>query len=372
MRLDLDADAELFRDSARGFLTRMGGVGAVRELAEQGGGFDRAWWRDAAELGWTSLLVPDHLGGMQGLGRGVVDVAIVAEVMGEQVSPGPLLPCNVVAAAVAEAGSPAHQEQILPGIASGELVAAWCPPGAGTVVGSPVGDGVRLRGEAHPIEAADQADVLLVAAEIEGRSRLLLVPTGTDGVHVEALESLDLVRHLARVRFDDAVVAADTVLPGSDGRVEDLLLSIALVLQSAECTGAAARIFETTVSYAFDRRSFGRPLASYQALKHRFADMALWLECCQATTDAAADAVGAGAPDALRLARIAKAYTADHAAEVIQDCIQLHGSIGVTWEHDLHLYLRRVTVDRALLGSPADQRVAIGRDLTTAGGPGGA
>ena len=118
-------------------------------------------------------------------------------------------------------------------------------------------------------------------------------------------------------------------------------------------------MFERTLEYSFDRFSFGRPLASYQALKHRFADLKLWLESCHATTTGAARAVAEGAANAGELARVAKAYVGEKAPVILQTCVQLHGGIGVTWDHDLHLYLRRVVQDRALLGTPADHREVI-------------
>jgi alkylation response protein AidB-like acyl-CoA dehydrogenase len=111
-----------------------------------------------------------------------------------------------------------------------------------------------------------------------------------------------------------------------------------------------------TVQWGFDRYSFGRPLVSYQALKHRYADMRTWLEACHATTQAAAAAVQAGSPDAAQLVSVAKSFVAERAQWILQDCVQLHGGLGVTWEHDLHLYLRRATADRALYGTPEDHR----------------
>jgi alkylation response protein AidB-like acyl-CoA dehydrogenase len=128
------------------------------------------------------------------------------------------------------------------------------------------------------------------------------------------------------------------------------------VLQCAEMVGAIDRVFQFTVQWAFDRYSFGRPLASYQALKHRFADMKMWLEAAQATANAAAKAVQARGGDAAELVSVAKAYIGQRATDIVQDCVQLHGGIGVTWEHDLHLYLRRVTVDRMTWGTPSEHR----------------
>src|SRR5690606_16866327 len=115
--------------------------------------------------------------------------------------------------------------------------------------------------------------------------------------------------------------------------------------------------------WAFNRYTFGRPLASYQALKHRFADMKMWLEACHATTSAAIRAIADGDAAAAQLARIAKAYVGDHACEIVQDCIQMHGGIGVTWEHDIHLYLRRVATNRVLFGEPSEHREWIAASL---------
>ena len=143
---------------------------------------------------------------------------------------------------------------------------------------------------------------------------------------------------------------------------------MALVLCAAESVGAMQRAFDMTVEWAFDRYSFGRPLASYQALKHRFADMKAWLEGSHAIADAAATAVGAGAPDAEEQARAAKAFIGEYGSELMQECVQLHGGLGVTFEHDVHLFLRRHTLDRALFGTPAEHRRAIADILAREGG----
>jgi alkylation response protein AidB-like acyl-CoA dehydrogenase len=132
-------------------------------------------------------------------------------------------------------------------------------------------------------------------------------------------------------------------------------LQVAATLECAQMAGAADRVLEFTTEYAFDRYSFGRPLASYQALKHRFADMKLWLEATHAAVGGAARAIDEGV-DAGRLVSAAKVYGGDRVPELVQDCVQMHGGIGVTWEHDIHLYLRRVTLARGLYGSPDEHR----------------
>jgi alkylation response protein AidB-like acyl-CoA dehydrogenase len=186
----------------------------------------------------------------------------------------------------------------------------------------------------------------------------VLVPSDASGVSVEPMQTVDLTRRFGAVTFDGVRLPAHAVIGGAgqaDAQVERLL-QVAAVLLSAEAVGAMETAFDMTVEWAFERYSFGRPLASYQALKHRFADMKSWLEASHAISDAAATAVAAGAPDAPELASAAKAFVGQYGPEVVQDCVQLHGGIGVTFDHDLHLFLRRVTLNRALFGTPGDHR----------------
>lgn len=369
MDFDLTEEQQLFADTSRRFLESECPVDAVRKLAETEAGFDRGWWQQAAELGWASLLVDEDYGGA-GLGaEGVVYLALVAEEMGRLVSPGPLLPCNVVAAALSRSGNDQQRAEVLPRLAAGEAVAAWClaegghawGPAAVALQAERSGSGYRLNGMKGPVEAAAAADYLLVTARCEGGLGQFLVPGDTSGLSIAPLESLDLVRRHSRVSFDDVEVSEDALVGEVGGADDDVeyQTQLALVLQSAECSGAADRVLEFTIEWAFDRYSFGRPLASYQALKHRFADMKLWLEACHATTSAAVRAVADASADAPRLARVAKSYVGDHAPEIVQDCVQMHGGLGVTWEHDLHLYLRRVATNRMIYGAPAEHRAAI-------------
>ncbi|MGE0881284.1 MAG: acyl-CoA dehydrogenase family protein [Acidimicrobiia bacterium] len=372
MNPDLSADQQLFLDTTRRFLETEMAMPVVRSLADRPDGFDREWWKRGAELGWTSLLVPEALGGGSVSGDGVSDLVLVAETFGRAVAPGPLLPVNVVAAAIARCGTATQQTAVLPGIVSGDTIAAWAFAERGRswdadgvlLTADRRGDQWVLNGAKAYVEAGAQASVLLVTARSAGGLTQFLVDAGTPGVTITAVDALDLVRRFSRVEFDTVTLPAAAVLGEADGAAADVefQLQLALALQSAEMVGAIDRVFEFTVQWAFDRYSFGRPLASYQALKHRFADMKMWLEACHATATAAAVAVGQHASDAGELVRIAKAYIGDRAPEIVQDCVQLHGGIGVTWEHDLHLYLRRVTTDRALYGAPDDhlQTIAVG------------
>ena len=371
MEVALSEDQEFFRDTTRKFLESEVPIDTVRKLADEPAGFDRDWWRRGAELGWTSMLVPEEHGGGSLAGEGLLDLMIVAEELGRLVSPGPLLATNVVAAAVAEFGSAEQRAERLPPIVAGESIASWAlaeppgrwQPGELQLEASSVDGGWRLRGLKAPVEAGAEADTLLVTARSPEGPIQLLVPGDAEGLERRPLQSLDLVRRYAELRFRDVFVPdAARVGEGGEGEVERLL-QIACAIQLAETVGVVDRAFEFTLEWMFDRFSFGRPLASYQALKHRFADMKLWHEAGQAATAGAGRAVQDRAADAALAVGAAKACVGDHATFILQECVQMHGGLGVTWECDLHLYLRRATQNRVLYGTPAEHRERIARGL---------
>lgn len=357
-------EVELLRDTSQRFLSDTCDLSVVRELADDPNGFSPDWWCQGAQLGWTSLLVPDEYGGGASSGAGAVELATIAEQFGRLVSPGPFLPCNVVALALAVAGSGEQRSAVLGGLGAGEVVATWCPPmfGSGTAVRVAQRDGALvLSGTSPVVETGAQAQWLLVSCDGTPGPSQFLLSASTPGVEVVALDGLDLVRRFAEVRFHDVEVGFEQLVGdfGCAAAAIEAQIQLALVLQCAETAGVADRVLEFTIEWAFDRYTFGRPLASYQALKHRFADMKLWSESIQATTQAAATAVAQRAADANQLVRVAKSYVGDRALELIQDCVQLHGGMGVTWEHDIHLYLRRATVNRNLYGTPREHRTAL-------------
>ena len=371
MDLDLSEDQEFFRDTTRKFLESEIPVESVRKLADEPAGFDRDWWRRGAEMGWTSMLVPEEHGGGSLAGEGLLDLVIVAEEMGRLVSPGPLLATNVVASAVAERGTPEQQQALLPAIVSGDVIATWalCEPG-GRWQSDEIGvealakdDGFVIRGSKEPVEAGGQVDQFLVTARTDEGLTQFLVPADADGLTVTAMESLDLVRRFAALHFEDVFVPASAVLGAAGNAAADVerQLQVALALQLAETVGAVDRIFEVTLEWMFDRFSFGRPLASYQALKHRFADMKLWHEANQAAATGAARAVQNRSENAPAVVSSAKSYVGDHATFILQECVQMHGGLGVTWEYDLHLYLRRATVNEVQYGTPREHRERIAR-----------
>ncbi|HEX4246075.1 MAG TPA: acyl-CoA dehydrogenase, partial [Acidimicrobiales bacterium] len=195
------------------------------------------------------------------------------------------------------------------------------------------------------------------ARAAQGLTQFVL-PADAPGIRIIPRDSIDLVRRFADVHFDGAVAPTASVVGTVGGAAADVehQLQVAIVLQLAETVGAIGRVFEFTTEWAFDRFSFGRPLASYQELKHRFADMALWLEGARATTVGATRAVSLGSDDAAELVSVAKAYVGEHAGELVQDCVQMHGGIGITWDHDIHLYLRRVALNGGQYGTVRNHR----------------
>ena len=368
----------LFASTTQAFLQKEVPLSRVRELHAQDVSFDPSWWRRAAELGWTALLVPEELGGGSVSGDGVADLAMVAEQLGKTVAPGPLYPVSTVLAALVNCAEPQAHAATIESLISGEAVASWAvyEPGQGwaphqpSVVATPTDSGYRVDGVKDRVEAGAQCDLLLVVARTDDGVRQFLVPTDAPGVRIEPQQSIDLVKHYARVHFDGVDIESSAAVGGAaetTGLI-DRQSHVAQMLQCAEVVGILQTVFDFTVAWALDRHTFGRPLASYQALKHRFADMKMWLEASRATTATAVAAISAGSPDAGLSASIAKSYVGEMATEIVQGCVQMHGGIGVTWEHDLHLYLRRVVLYRSMFGTPEEHNVRV-YQLQEAGQP---
>ncbi|HWE55455.1 MAG TPA: acyl-CoA dehydrogenase family protein [Acidimicrobiales bacterium] len=366
MLLELTPDQDFLRETTAKFLTARAPTEDIRRLRDDPTGFDREYWRRGADLGWTSLLVSEIGGGGSVSGQGLIDLTLIADEFGRHAAPGPLIPTSVVAAALDAAGR--HGPE-LEALLSGAAVGSWCleEPGWTTRLRDPQltvdvdGDTVVLHGTKRPAESAADADFLLVTGATAGGLSQVLVPAGTPGVTIERMRSIDLTRRFGAVTFDHVRLPLTAVVgpPGRSAPAVELQLQTAIVMANAETVGAMAAAFDMTVEWAFDRYSFGRPLASYQELKHRFADMKSWLESGHAIADAAAIAVAEGAPNARHLVSVAKAFIGQYGMELLQDCVQIHGGIGVTFDHDLHLFLRRAALNRSLLGTPAAHRQRV-------------
>ncbi len=371
-------DQELLRATTRRFLDERQSLAQLRASIEADDVFDADLWRQAAELGWTAMLIPAAAGGGSITAQPVVDLVALGEELGRALNPGPFVPCNVVAGAIARFGTEQQAATYLPGLASGEATAAWCLSGDGSpdreavaVRAEQDGDGWRLHGVAGYVHAAANASLLLVTAlDAGGALCHFLVPRPSAGLSARTLSALDVTRRFAEVRFEAVTVPATALLPGGQD-VVDFCLSLATVLQAAESVGAAEALFEATVEYVKKRVQFGRTIASFQAIKHRLADLLLQVESMRAATYYAALAFGDDLDDEAEAVATAGAYVDDTFAHICGEALQLHGGIGFTWEHDVHLFSRRAKVNQVQYGDGAWHRERLVRLLEAAAGPAG-
>ncbi|HUZ10973.1 MAG TPA: acyl-CoA dehydrogenase family protein [Acidimicrobiales bacterium] len=370
MDLGLSEDQELLRETTARFIQARCPLQTVRELSETDTGADAQYARQAAELGWFAMLVPEQDGGGSVSGRGVVDAAIVAVERGRYLQPSAFVPGNVVAWALGAQGNEDQRAKVLPAIVGGETVVTWAladpsgswEPGAGVRV-EERGGGFSLNGTKGLVQDAHLADWLLVTAGSEGSLTQFLVPGDAPGMKVTILDGLDLTRRFCTVDFTDVQVPASSVVGEAGGAAPAIerQLQIALVLALAESVGAMDRDFEVALDYAKVRTAFGRPIGSFQAVKHLLADTSLLLETSKALVAAAADAVQDRTDDTAEVVSMAKAFVGDSGIELAHNCFQTFGGIGFTWEHDQHLYLRRLTADADLYGDPSWHRERLCR-----------
>ncbi len=364
-----NSDQQLFEETTKKFLDTSCPTTKLKELVTDASGYEQAFWQQGAELGWTSLVVPDDVGGGSISAQGVKDLSLVAYQFGLHAAPGPLMGSNVVAAALGRWGSKEQQSGPLAELLSGEAAGAWAlaeaPPhdrlGDIALAATEIEGGFRLEGSKSPVEAGSDAAHILVTARSDAGLLQFLVPADSPFLTRHPLHGLDTTRRFARLDFDGVRLPASALVgaPEETAGAVDWLTDLAVTMQLAEMCGAMRWAFDTTVEWAFNRYSFGRPLASYQEIKHRFADMKLWLEASFAITAQAADAVDRDTPERSELVSAGKFYIGRNGPELLQDCVQLHGGIGLTFDHDLHLFLRRVTTNAALFGTPSQHATRL-------------
>jgi alkylation response protein AidB-like acyl-CoA dehydrogenase len=323
----------------------------VRALAEAGAGLDRSHWSEVCASGYFLPTAADH-----SLARS----AVVAHEWGRVLGQGPFVESSVVTMALARSDSEFHRGGALSEIMSGRQLATWAPgstPGfGGTGAGvraesSP--DGFVLNGRLPLVLDAGAADWILVSAQDGSGVSQFLISTGQPGLRTDRLTSLDITRALHTVIFDDVEVPV-TSLVGARASAEDAVtrqLRVAAVLAVAMTTGSMAHIFDVALQYAKERTAFGRPIGSFQAIKHLLVDASLKLETSRALCDAAAAAVDAAASDADEIVSMAKAYVADAGIDVAHAVWQSLGGVSYMWENDFHLFLRRITTDAGLFGT---------------------
>jgi alkylation response protein AidB-like acyl-CoA dehydrogenase len=362
MILGVSAEQEELRASVRRFLADRAPISAVRELMDTTDGVDPAVWRQAGEqLGLQGIAVPEEYGGS---GFSFAEQAIVLEELGAALYGGPYLASAVLAATALLAGSDeSAKKTYLPGIASGELIAtlafteedgSW-DVDAIRLAANREGDGWRLDGRKSFVLDGHTAGLILVVARTGDELSLFAVPAGAEGLTRTALSTLDQTRKLARLDF--AGVPATLVgVAGEGAAVLSRTLDVAAIAQAAEQLGGAQRALDMAVDYLKVRHQFGRPIGSFQALKHRCADLLLEVESLRSAVQYAAAAVAENSDEIPVVAALVKAYASDVYFHVAAENIQLHGGIGFTWEHDAHLYFKRAKASELFLGDAAYHR----------------
>jgi len=363
-----DADQDDFRASLRRFLADKAPLDKTRAAAESELGYDPGLWAQmSTQLGLPGLHLPEEHGGS---GTGLLEPAIVLEETGRALTSSPYAACLLSSLAVQRFGDAAAQADLLPGIAAGELVATL----ATAELGSPAGlvglqttalsrgDQVALTGTKVLVEHGHTADVLLVSATGADTgaagARLYVVRGDAPGLTRSRSEALDLTRPVAEVRFE-----ATPAVPLGEAADLSPLVDLWCALLAAEMVGGTSACLDMAVAYAKDRYQFNRPIGSFQAVKHRCAEMVVALDGARAAAQYAVFAADRGSPELATVAPLAKAEAAEAYTFAAGWTIQILGGIGFTWEQDAHLYFRRAWADAALLGSPAAQRARLADTL---------
>jgi alkylation response protein AidB-like acyl-CoA dehydrogenase len=367
-------EQEMLRRSARDFLAKECSSKVVRKLMESADPYDKALWQKVAGLGWTALGIPEEYGGVGTF----LDLTVVLEEAGRALLPGPFFSTMGLAVpALIEVGTEAQKKEVLGAIADGSARATLAltePSGkwdAGSVrlAAKPSGGAWQLDGVKLFVPDAEAADYMVVAARTRGEGEdgisLFLIKGRPHGMTVTPLKTLDVTRRWSEVRFDGVKLDGDSLM-GTAGKAWPQLkraLEWATAALCAEMIGGAQKVLETSTEYAKTRHQFGKPIGIYQAVSHKLADMLVLSESGRSATYYAAWAVDADAPDRSLAASMAKAYVSDAYRKVAGDGIQVHGGIGFTWEHDMHLYFKRAKSSEVTLGDATYHRELVAQSL---------
>jgi alkylation response protein AidB-like acyl-CoA dehydrogenase len=362
MQLTESPEQRELRASVRKFLADKAPLPSVRDLMTTTSGYDTAVWQQAgAQLGLPGIAIPEDYGGA---GFTFVEQSIVLEELGRALYCGPYFASAVLAAnALLYAADDTAKQRYLPDIAAGELIAtlAFAEDGGGwdgtgaALVAEESADGWRLSGYRSLVLDGHNAGLILAVARTTAGPTLFAIAGDAPGLTARMVPTLDQTRRLARVECQD--VRADLV--GAEGQATDVLartLDRAAIALAAEQLGGAQAALDMTVGYAKTREQFNRPIGSFQAIKHRCADLLLEIESTRSAVLYGAWAVADCSDEIPVLAPLTKAYASETFSHAASENIQLHGGIGFTWEHDAHLYFKRAAFDQQYLGDPAYHR----------------
>ena len=377
MNFGFSEDQELLRDTARKFLDSECPTTFVRKMMADETAHSTELWKKIAQLGWLGIIVPEEYGGS---GGNFLDLVVILEEMGKSLLPGPFFATVLLGStAVLAGGSAAQKAALLPTVAAGNLLLTLAvaePSGrydaAGvTLAATSKGSDFVLSGEKLFVQDAHVADQLVVAARTgQGSSpqdgiTLFLVDAKAPGVRISQLKTVDMTRRQCHVAFQDVAVAGSQVLGevGKGWPIVRRVLDQAMAGLCVEIVGTAQKALDIAVAYAKERVQFGKPIGSFQAVKHKCVDMMVQVENARSLTYYAAWTVDENVPEVGQAVPMAKAYCSDMAKTVTSEAIQVHGGIGFTWEHDMHLFYRRGLAAEAAFGSAPVHREVVAQTL---------
>jgi len=351
-----DEQLEL-RRGARRFLDKHSSATAVRKVMDTELGYDPAVWKQISEeLGWSALIIPDEY---DGVGLGYVELVALMEEMGRALLCSPFFSTVCLGAnALLLAADDSQKKRWLPGIAAGTTTATLALTDETEMSVAHTDDGYVLTGTKTFVVDGHSADLLIVADGID----LYVVPADTDGVSRELLPTMDQTRRLARVSLDNVTVPGHSKLNGASD-VLPRILDLACIALSAEQVGGAERCLELSVDYAKTRTQFGKPIGSFQAIKHKCADMLTMVESARSASYWAGWAASVDDDELTFAAPLAKATCSDAYFSCAAEAIQIHGGVGFTWECDVHLYFKRAKSSESLLGAPAHHREQLAKRM---------
>jgi len=367
MNFAFSEEQEELRRLARRWLEDKSPSSVVRRLMEGEEGYDPALWKENAAMGWQAMAIPEQYGGA---GFGFLEQVVLLEEMGRALYPTPYLSTAVMAAKVLlEAGSDDQKQIYLPALAAGDLIAtvaftepngSWEESGVeSTAVESQ--KGYVLNGTKSFVLEGHTADMLIIAARVQRGVSLFIVDGASPGLFRRRLETMDMTRKLAEVRLDEVEVGPEALVGavGQGWGAIERMLAQAVVALAAEQVGGAQKCLDMSVDYAKVRHQFGRPIGSFQAIKHKCADMLVQVESARSAAYYAAWAADEDNEELAQVAPLAKSYCSEAFFFCAAENIQIHGGIGFTWEHDAHLYFKRAKSSELLFGDPAYHRAVL-------------
>ena len=372
MNFSFTEEQEELRRYTRQWLDENCPLETVRHLMDTDRGYDSRQWAMIAAMGWQGMAIPSQWGGA---GFSFLELFVLLEEQGRSLFCAPFFSTVVMAATVVEeAGDERQKQEILSAIAAGNLVATvaftepngrWDADGITAQAQAREGGGWTLNGTKSFVLDGHIADLLVVAARTDQGVSLFLVPAGVEGLHRSRLQTMDQTRKQAEVELANVELGADALL-GPDGGgwpVLERMMEMAVVALSAEQVGGAQACLEMAVSYAKVRKQFGRPIGSFQAIKHKCADMLAQVEAARSAAYYAGWAVSEDNEERSLMAGLAKSYCSEAYFSCTAENIQIHGGIGFTWEHNAHLYFKRAKSSELLFGDPSLHREKIAVQL---------